>query len=106
MKKEKIHLVWFKKDLRIFDNEAIFKAAKSNRRILFFYIFEDKIINDPHYSEMHNSFIKQSIKCINKRLKKFNSIILTTNGDILSRFTKINKSFNIEAIHCLSLIHI
>ena len=28
MKKEKIHLVWFKKDLRIFDNEAIFKAAK------------------------------------------------------------------------------
>ena len=100
MKKEKIHLVWFKKDLRIFDNEAIFKAAKSNRRILFFYIFEDKIINDPHYSEMHNSFIKQSIKCINKRLKKFNSIILTTNGDILSRFTKINKSFNIEAIHC------
>ena len=45
MKKEKIHLVWFKKDLRIFDNEAIFKAAKSNRRILFFYIFEDKIID-------------------------------------------------------------
>ena len=39
MKKEKIHLVWFKKDLRIFDNEAIFKAARSNRRILFFYIY-------------------------------------------------------------------
>ena len=99
MKKEKVHLVWFKKDLRIFDNEAIFEAAKSNKRILFFYIFENKIVNDPHYGEMHNNFIKQSIKCINKRLKKFDSKILTTNGNILSRFTTINKSFNIEAIH-------
>ena len=64
MKKEKVHLVWFKKDLRIFDNEAIFEAAKSNKRILFFYIFENKIVNDPHYGEMHNNFIKQSIKCL------------------------------------------
>ena len=49
MKKEKIHIVWFRKDLRILDNEAIFWASRSNRRTLFFYIFEDKIVNDPHY---------------------------------------------------------
>ena len=61
MKKEKIHLVWFKKDLRIFDNEAIFKAAKSNRRILFFYIFEDKIIT------LLKSKMKLSVKNLNSK---------------------------------------
>lgn len=99
MKKEKIHIVWFRKDLRLLDNEAIFRASISNRRTLFFYIFEDKIVNDSHYGEMHNNFIKQSIKCINKRLKKFNSKILTTDHNIISRFSSINKSFDIEVIH-------
>jgi deoxyribodipyrimidine photo-lyase len=37
--KEEIHIVWFKRDLRLQDNEAIQNALKANKRVLFLYVF-------------------------------------------------------------------
>ena len=44
MNKEKINLVWLKRDLRLHDNEAISKAIKNGKRFLIFYAFEKKAI--------------------------------------------------------------
>ena len=40
MIKEKISVVWFKKDLRIKDNLALLSASKVNLPVLPLYIFE------------------------------------------------------------------
>ena len=73
--KEEIVIVWFKRDLRLQDNEAIQNALKTNKRILFLYVFENSLIDDPHYDIRHWNFIKQSIVALNDELKNaFNQI--------------------------------
>ena len=37
--KEEINIVWLKRDLRLQDNEAIFNALSSEKRVLFLYVF-------------------------------------------------------------------
>ncbi|WP_321538813.1 deoxyribodipyrimidine photo-lyase [Flavobacterium piscinae] len=33
-----MNIVWFKRDLRLFDNEALFRALESNKPTLLLYI--------------------------------------------------------------------
>ena len=58
---EPIHIVWLKRDLRLEDHSPLRHALLSNRRVLIIYVFEDILIEDPHYSSRHFDFIKQSI---------------------------------------------
>ena len=43
MNKEKISIVWFKKDLRVKDNLALLSGSKTNLPVLPLYIFEKTI---------------------------------------------------------------
>ena len=63
--KEEINVVWFKRDLRLEDNEAIYNAFNSNKRTLFLYVLEPSLISDVHYDNRHWNFIKQSIEDLN-----------------------------------------
>ena len=96
--KENISIVWFKRDLRLHDNEAIFNALKSGQLVLFIYVFENLLRNDVHYSERHWNFIKQSIVDINEDLKAYNTKILCVNGDILAVFNQLLNHYNITQV--------
>ena len=60
--KESIVVVWFKRDLRLHDNEALNNAINSGKRVLLLYAFEPLLLNDPHYSQRHWNFIKERDK--------------------------------------------
>ena len=62
LEKEKIVVVWLKRNLRLQDNEAIYNAMHSGFSVLFLYIFEPSLINDKHYSPRHWNFIKESLQ--------------------------------------------
>ena len=92
-----INIYWFKRDLRIIDNEPLYELSKKNKPILLLYVLEKTLINDKHYSELHWNFIKQSLEDINQYLgKKF---ILFIKSDIITALTKIKKKFRIDTIH-------
>ncbi|MFT7252281.1 MAG: deoxyribodipyrimidine photo-lyase, partial [Flavobacterium sp.] len=45
-----MNIVWLKRDLRLTDNEALFNALSSGRKVLLLYIFEPSLQKDIHYS--------------------------------------------------------
>lgn len=96
--KEEIHVVWFKRDLRLQDNEAIQNALASNKRVLFLYVFENSLIADPHYDQRHWNFIKQSITALNLELKKYNTKILCVQTEVVNAFNQIFNSFKIDTV--------
>ena len=96
--REVINVVWFKRDLRLQDNEAIFNALHSDKRVLFLYVFENSLIDDPHYSERHWNFIKQSIKDINDDLKQFNTKILTVTSEVIIVFNQLQNYYKIDTV--------
>jgi deoxyribodipyrimidine photo-lyase len=97
--REEIHVVWFKRDLRLQDNEAIKNALEANKRVLFLYVFEDSLIEDPHYDKRHWNFIKQSIADLNIELKKYNTKVLCVQTEVVNAFNQIFNSFKIDTVY-------
>jgi len=99
MNKEKINLVWLKRDLRLHDNEAISSAIKSGKRFLIFYAFEKILLHDLHYNVRHWDFIKQSIVDINKELIGYESKVLSVSSDIIGLCNQIQNFYAIDTVY-------
>ena len=97
--KPQIHIVWLKRDLRLQDNEAIFNALQSGKRVLLLYAFEPLLMDDQHYSERHWDFIKQSLVDLNNELKAFNSKILIVKSDIIAAINQLQTTYQITNIY-------
>ena len=69
MSKQQINIVWFKRDLRFIDNEALYNAVTSNLPVLLVYVFEPSIMNYHDSDARHWRFIFQSITDLKKQLK-------------------------------------
>lgn len=96
--KKQINIVWFKRDLRLEDNEAIFNALATGKPVLLIYVFEQLLISDPHYSQRHWDFIKQSLVDLNKQLLPFNSKVLIVKSDIIATINQLLDHYKISDI--------
>lgn len=96
--KEEINIVWLKRDLRLQDNEAIFNALSSNKSVLFLYVFEKSLLDDPHYHERHWNFIKQSLVDINEDLAAFNTKVLTVTTEVVTAFNQLLNFYTINTV--------
>ncbi len=97
--KESIVVVWLKRDLRLHDNEAIENAFNSGKKIVFLYVFEPILLIDPHYSERHWNFIKQSLEDLNKTLSNYDTEVLCMEAEITSALNQIQSSYSIYAVY-------
>jgi len=95
--KQKINIVWLKKDLRLFDHEALYRAMQdchqNQSKLMIVYLFEPSIMSYPDFSEMHLQFIIDSIQNLNSRLLKFNYQICTFHKDALEFFKFAKETF-------------
>ena len=97
--REDIVIVWLKRDLRLHDNEAVFNALKSGKRVLLLYVFENLLLNDKHYSQRHWDFIKQSIQDLNEDLVAYNTKILSVTGEVFSVFNQLMNKFRVKHVY-------
>ncbi len=97
-KKTHINVVWFKRDLRLQDNEAIHNAINAGLPTLLLYVFEESLKNDEHYSNRHWNFIKQSIEDINEQLRPFNTKILAISSEVVKAFGTLQQFWKIDTV--------
>ncbi len=99
LQREKIVIVWLKRDLRLHDNEAVYNALNSGHKVLLLYVFEPSLIKDAHYSERHWNFIKQSLIDINKQLEPYQTKILTVNSEVIPLFSYLQTQHKIANVY-------
>jgi len=92
-------IVWFKRDLRLHDHEALHEAISTSGKTLLFYIFEPSLMKDCHYSQRHFDFIKQSLEALQKQLLPFHTQILIVEGEAIAIFEKLTKLISIRAVY-------
>jgi len=97
--KQPIVIHWFKRDLRLEDNEALSKAVQDKNPCLCIYLFEDIILDNPHYSQRHFDFIKQSLEDINLKLKAYNTKVLIVHAEAVSFFKTLSEKVNIKQLY-------
>ena len=98
MDKKAINIVWFKRDFRIIDNEALFNAHQSEMPLLLICFFEPSIMNYPDSDARHWRFIYQSIEDLNKKLEPSNSKIYFFHNEVKTVFLELIKTYDIKTI--------
>ncbi|MGY5354320.1 FAD-binding domain-containing protein [Wenyingzhuangia sp. IMCC45467] len=97
--KQSLAVVWLKRDLRLFDNEAIFNALNTGKKTLLLYVFEPFLQKDPHYNTRHWNFIKESVADLNKQLLTYNSKILAINSEMAPALNQLQQHYYIKDLY-------
>ncbi|MCF2946622.1 DNA photolyase family protein [Paraglaciecola aquimarina] len=96
-----INLVWLKRDIRLADHpplqQAIANSVEQKKSLLILYVFEDILLNDPHYAQRHWRFVHQSLLDVANRIPQ--NALWVTRGDALQIMADIHKHFHIENLY-------
>lgn len=92
-----MHIAWFKRDLRVWDNEAFTNACKS-KSIMPLYIIEPKLWQQDDLSYRQYIFLKDCLKDLDKELKKIGQNLIIKTGDALEIFNDINNEFGVKEV--------
>ena len=95
---EEINILWFKKDLRIFDNEAL-QAASKSYKFMPIYIIEKELWDQKSYSDRQWQFCKECLLDLRDQLNSIGQTLIIRTGSVIKVFNEINKKFNIKGIY-------
>ncbi len=92
-------IVWFRNDLRVFNNDAFNEATKLGN-ILPIFIFDKEFYKLPTSSSFHLDFLKSSLQELTKTFsKKYNSKLNIYYGDTLEILSHLINKFKINEVY-------
>ncbi|MGZ8510418.1 MAG: cryptochrome/photolyase family protein [Chitinophagaceae bacterium] len=97
--KQDISICWLRRDLRLFDNVALYHALKDKYPVLPVFIFDTKILEKlPDTKDKRVFFIYHSIEELNSILKDNGSALYVLHDTPLLAFEKICDGFSVKAV--------
>ena len=100
VEKASINVVWFKRDFRVSDHEAVLHALNNNKPCLFLYIHEPSVFQSEHYSKRHERFVWESISDLRIALEKLGFPLIALECEVIEA---LNMLIDITNFHLLSL---
>ena len=98
MNKKTVNIVWFKRDLRFIDNEALFNAHQAGIPLLLVYFFEPSVMNYDDADVRHWRFIYESLQDLQKKLTVLNAKLYFFHSEVKTVFLEIMQHFDIQTI--------
>lgn len=97
-------LVWFRNDLRLHDNEALFKAVEESEWVLPVYcidprMFEQTNFGFPKTGAHRATFLLESLQTLRKRLQARGSELLLIKGKPEEKLPEIVKEYSIDMVY-------
>ena len=92
-------IFWFRRDLRVDDNHALFKALKSGYDVLPIFIFDSNITNKLNQNDHRLNYINNVLDDLNKRLSENKKKIYTYKGDPIDIISKLTIKLKIKEIY-------
>ena len=98
MIKTPANIVWFKRDLRFVDNEALFAAHNSGLPLLLVYFFEPSVMNYDDGDVRHWRFVYESIQDLQKKLNPINATIYFFHNEVATVFKELVGQYEIKTV--------
>ena len=98
MNKKPVNIVWFKRDLRFTDNEALFHAHQSGVPLLLVYFFEPSVMHYDDADIRHWRFIYESIQDLQKKLNVSNARLYFFHSEVKTVFLELMQHFDIQTV--------
>ncbi len=94
-----IHLVWFKRDLRVHDHAPLLAAVASGAPVIPLFVFEPGYWALPEHSRRQFDFLIESLRELDAALQARGSRLLVRTGAAADIFSALHREFGLEAIH-------
>ncbi|MDY0903572.1 deoxyribodipyrimidine photo-lyase [Pedobacter sp. CFBP9032] len=97
--KKTISIFWFRRDLRLEDNAALYHALKGENPVLPLFIFDQNILDKLAVDDARITFIYQTIEDLKTVLQKQGSDVLVKYGKPESVWPEILKDYEVAAVY-------
>lgn len=94
----KVNIMWFRRDLRLADNNALLQCLKSGQTLPLF-IFEEDVLNKDK-NDLRTSFIVDAVKELQKKLKETGSDLEIRYGSPAKIFPNLIRKYKIDTVFC------
>lgn len=82
---------WFRRDLRLKDNAALYHALRENSRVIPLFIFDEIILNElEDKRDARVAFILESLRELQRELLELGTSLLVVHGDPVEIFRRIS----------------
>lgn len=98
-KKQKINVVWLKKDLRTQDHAPLYYAEKHKLPYLIVYIFDEDLIIHDDTSLRHLQFIYHSLKELKSHFINYNHELFIAKGKSTEVFKSIISQYEVKTVY-------
>uniref|UniRef100_UPI002A812030 deoxyribodipyrimidine photo-lyase n=1 Tax=Reinekea sp. TaxID=1970455 RepID=UPI002A812030 len=93
--RQRINLVWFKRDLRVSDHAPLKLAEEAGLPTLLLYVFEPILLQDRHYTERHWRFVTESLADINRTIRGKVSV---ANQSVIEVLAEVHQHYQIDSV--------
>lgn len=94
-----INLFWFRRDLRLDDNHALFEALNAGLPVLAIFIFDKAILDKlPKKKDARVEFIHKQLQQLNEQLTAYGSSLLVLHGKPYEQFELLIKKYPINQV--------
>ncbi|MBN8702280.1 MAG: deoxyribodipyrimidine photo-lyase [Bacteroidetes bacterium] len=96
----KATIFWFRRDLRLQDNAALYYALKENKNVVPVFIFDPTILNKlEDKCDRRVDFIYQVLEQLNTDLHQLGSSLVVLYDSPLNAFKKLAEIYTIDAVY-------
>ena len=98
MNRPEVVVFWYRRDLRLEDNVALFHALESAYPVIPLFIFDDAILESLPKNDGRVGFIHESLSNINAALNKVGSALLVKKGSTRSVWQSLMAEYAIKGV--------
>ncbi|MCA1010362.1 FAD-binding domain-containing protein [Halobacillus halophilus] len=94
-----LHVVWLKRDLRLYDHQPLYEAVQSGEPILPIYVAEPSIWLEQELSARHFQFVKESLMDLQKSFRQKGGNLFIAIGEMEEVLVDIHRTFGEFILH-------
>lgn len=94
----KVSIFWFRRDLRLEDNTALYSALIENKNVLPIFIFDESILDELEQNDPRVTFIYNTLFKINQNLQKHNSSVKILKGETKTVWKSLVQNYEIDSV--------
>jgi deoxyribodipyrimidine photo-lyase len=99
-KKESVTIVWFRRDLRLDDNTALYYALQEKAPVLPLFLFDTNILDDlEEKKDARVQFIHQKVAEIKAELEEKDSSMLIKHATPEDAWKAVLEAYNVKAVY-------
>jgi deoxyribodipyrimidine photo-lyase len=95
--RQTVHVVWFKRDLRVLDHAPLAQAADRGR-VLPLYVIEPSLLAAPDFDALHFEFIRECLVELRETLHRRGAPLIVRVGEVVDVLRELAAGFELAGL--------